>query len=206
MGGNSSNPCSDSDNQEAQSFNNMVTIAPFSTGSSYSPNASTSLCFLEHRSHLSQIVPNNCLTWSSGPIIKVVPESGNMLHAVSWSFFISSLEQSFKCCMASPSPTEMPRRSTPQWYVPTEANLSSALAPPILRTPPVWSPKHMEKRDVPDCSMKPEACGMWVRSSSTVIAASLSSACRACLGIAVPATIAAPAPALLPSPSRRCRP
>mmetsp|Transcript_27052 Transcript_27052/g.84174 ORF Transcript_27052/g.84174 Transcript_27052/m.84174 type:complete len:200 (+) Transcript_27052:740-1339(+) len=92
-------------------------------------------------------------------MITVVPESGMAPQGVSWPACLALGEQNATGSVSAP--TEMPRKSRPQWNWPMEPNAPRSSLVPRRRTPSDWSLKHMEKRLMPVCSRKPLGWRPW---------------------------------------------
>mmetsp|Transcript_116487 Transcript_116487/g.340821 ORF Transcript_116487/g.340821 Transcript_116487/m.340821 type:complete len:250 (+) Transcript_116487:560-1309(+) len=110
-----------------------------------------------HLGQLSQSCEKSDLRWSGSAMMTVVPESGMAPHGVSWP---GSFELQKATGWVS-SPTEMPRKSRPQWKVPMEPRAPGSAGVPRRRTPSALSLKHMENRPIPADSRKPLGRTPW---------------------------------------------
>mmetsp|Transcript_24055 Transcript_24055/g.69445 ORF Transcript_24055/g.69445 Transcript_24055/m.69445 type:complete len:296 (-) Transcript_24055:211-1098(-) len=116
---------------------------------------SSGLVLIESRQtlHWSQSCVKSTCKCSTGAIMTVVPESGMAPQGDFWPGLRKPFLQ--KSAGEEMSPTEMPRKSRPQWTSPIEPRGAAASGVPSLRTPSLASLKHMLKRETPARSRKP---------------------------------------------------
>mmetsp|Transcript_50928 Transcript_50928/g.121834 ORF Transcript_50928/g.121834 Transcript_50928/m.121834 type:complete len:204 (+) Transcript_50928:676-1287(+) len=114
----------------------------------------SSSCAARQRGQFWQISSNRVISMEVGPVISVVPLSGMRPQTVSMpaGFWLASQKAAL---MARFLPTVMPRKSRPQWTLPTDFSIVGCCGVCTPKTPSSMRLKHMENRCTRAASKKP---------------------------------------------------